>query len=153
MSNIIYEWSFSDTKDRGKLWYILAISIILWLSIWWIFTKQYWLSFIVLLIAWVSFFIENNSSDTIEIIISELWIKVWEYFYDFTSIEEYSFIYNWENAIFLRLSLTKKWLKKIDLKVNNEICSDLKNILPNLAKEAKWWELTNSEKIINLLKL
>lgn len=153
MSNIIYEWSFSDKKNRGKLWYILAISVILWLSIWWIFTKQYGLSFIVLLIAWVSFFIENNSSDIIDISISELWIKVWEYFYDFSSIEDYSFIYNWENAIYLRLNLNKKWIKKIDLKIDNEICSNLKNTLPNFIKEVKWWELTSSEKIINLLKL
>lgn len=153
MSNTIYEWSFSDSKNRWKLWYILAISVILWLTIWWIFTKQYWLSFIVILLAWISLFIENNSSETIEVKINELWIKIWEYFYDFKSIDNYSFIYSGENAIFLRLTLNKKWIKKIDLKIDNYICSKLKNILNQFINEEKWWELTFSEKMINLLKL
>lgn len=153
MSNIIYEWNFSDSKDRGKLWYIFAVSIILWLAIWWIFTKQYWLSFIVILIAWISFFIENNSSGSVDIKISDIWIKISDYFYDFSSITEYSFIYLWEEAVFLRLRLNKKGIKQIDLKIDNNIYSDLKNILPNFINEVKWWELTFTEKFINLLKL
>jgi len=153
MSNTIYNWNFSDSKNRWKLWYIIAISIILGLAIWWIFTKQYWLSFIVFLVAWISFFIDNNSSDDVEVYISDLWIKVGDYFYDYSWINNYSFIYSWSNATFLRLDLNKKWIKRIDLKIDNEICSQLKNILPNFIEETKWWELTNSEKIINLLKL
>lgn len=153
MSNTIYEWNFSDAKNRGKLWYIIAISVILWLAIWWIFTKQYGLSFIVFLIAWISFFIENNSAETVEITITELWIKVWDYFYDFSAINDFSFIYSWSDAILLRLSLNKKWIKRIDLKIDNEICSELKKLLPNYIEEVKWGELTSSEKIINLLKL
>ncbi len=153
MSNTIYEWSFSDSKNRGKLWYIIAISVILWLAIWWIFTKQYWLSFIVFLIAWISFFIENNSAENIDVNITELWISIWDYFYDFSTINNFSFIYSWNNAILIRLELSKKWIKKIDLKVDDQICSDLKKILPNYIEELKWWELTNSEKLINLLKL
>lgn len=153
MSNTIYEWNFSDSKNRWKLWYILAISVILWLTIWWIFTKQYWLSFIVILLAWISLFIENNSSETIEVKISDLWIKIWDYFYDFKSIDNYSFIYSWENAIYLRLILNKNTIKKIDLKINNSICADLKNILNQVIDEEKWWELTSTEKLINLLKL
>lgn len=153
MSNTIYKWNFSDTKNRGKLWYIIAISVILWLAIWWIFTKQYWLSFIVFLIAWVSFFIENNSSDTIYVEITDLGVKIWDYFYEFSSINEFSYIYYWDTAILLRLNLNKKGIKQIDLKIDNNICLDLKNILPQYLNEGKWWKLTNSEKLINLLKL
>ncbi len=153
MSNIIYEWNFSDTKNRGSLWYIIAISIILWLAIWWIFTKQYWLSLIVFLITWITFFIENNSSEFVNIEISDLWIKIWDYFYDFSSINDFSYIYSWNDATLLRLKLNKKGIKQIDLKINNDICMELKNILPNYLNEVKWWKLTNSEKLINLLKL
>ena len=153
MSNIIYEWNFSDTKNRGSLWYIIVISIILWLAIWWIFTKQYWLSLIVFLITWITFFIENNSSEFVNIEISDLWIKIWDYFYDFSSINDFSYIYSWNDATLLRLKLNKKGIKQIDLKINNDICMELKNILPNYLNEVKWWKLTNSEKLINLLKL
>lgn len=153
MNESIYEWEFSDIKNRWKLWYIIAISIVIWLSIWWILTKQFGLSFIVLLIAWVTLFIENNSEDKVIVKITSLWLKISDSFYDYTNIESYNFIYNWDDAIFIRLIVKKSWLKKIDLKINNIICSEIKNILPEFINENKWWQLTNSEKIINLLKL
>jgi len=153
MSNIIYSWKFDDNKNRWALWYIIAISVVLWLAIWGFFTKQYWMSFIVLLIAWLVYFVENNSEDNVEIFLSDLWIKIDNGFYDYSKIDSYWFIYNWENSILLRLNLNTRWLRNIDVKVDNNITSDLKNILPNYINENPKSELTFSEKIINLLKL
>jgi hypothetical protein len=153
MMNIIYKWTFSDEKNRWKLWYIIAISVILWLAIWWIFTKQYFLSFIIILIAWIYSFVENNSSDIIEVIINDSGIKINEAFYDYSKIENFSFIYSWEELIYLRLILNKKWIKKIDLRINNKIWKELKEILPNFIKEAENWELSGTDKLINILKL
>jgi len=98
-------------------------------------------------------FIENNSDDDVTVKISELWIGIWESFYDFSRIDSYSFIYSWDKSIFLRLNLNKKWLKNIDLIVNNETTARLNEILPNFLEENPKWELTLSEKIISLLKL
>jgi len=153
MENILYSWEFSDEKNRWAFWYIIAISVVIWLVFWWVFTWQYWLSIIAILWAWVMFFIENNTSKEIKVEITSLWIKIWENFYDFWKIENYSFIYNKENAVFLRLILNKRWISLINLKIDNRICSDLKTILPNFVKEEKDWELSTSEKIINILKL
>lgn len=153
MEKLIYKWQFFDKKERGKLWYIIIISVFFWIIIWWILTKQYWLSFITALVLWVTFFIENNSPDYIEANITELWIKVWEIFYDFSKIETYSFIYSWENAILLRLNLRKKWLKILDLKIDNNILLDLKEILPSFIEENPDWKLSTSEKLISFLKL
>lgn len=151
--DILYTWKFEDKKNRGAMWYIIALSIVIWLSIWWFLTKQYWMSFIILLISWLSFFIENNSDDEVEIYITTLGIKIWNSFYDFPKIISYSFIYDWENAIFLKLNLNKKWIKTINLKVNNEITQDTKTILSEFIKENPKWKLSFSEKIISLLKL
>ncbi len=153
MENLIYSWNFSDTKNRWKFWYIIAISIVIWLTVWWIFTKQYWLSFIIILIAWVFLFVENNSPDTIEVKINNLWIQVSDSFYDFSKIDNYSFIYNKENAVYLKLWINKKWLKSLNLKIDNNICSSLKEILPNYIEESTDWELSGVEKLINFLKL
>ncbi len=153
MENFSYEWSFSDEKNRWKFWYIIAISIVLGISIWWIITNQYWLTAIVLLIAWISFFIENNSSDNINVKINEIWIKIWDYFYDYQKIEKFWFIYNNENAEYLRLNMKKSAIKNIDLKIDNKIYTDLKNILPNFLEEAEKTELTKIEKLIKILKL
>jgi len=153
MSEIIYTWTFSSKKHRWSSWYIIAFSIVIWLVIWWFLTKQYWMSFIILLISWLWLFVENNSEDDIIIEINELWVKAWDSFYDFSRIDSYSFIYSWEKAIFLRLNMNKKWLRNIDLIVNNDVVSKLNNILPNFLEENPKEELTITEKIISLLKL
>lgn len=151
--NILYSWKFDDNKNRGSMWYIIALSVVIWLAIWWFLTKQYWMSIIILLIAWVFYYIENNSDDEINVIINELWIKIWSSFYDFSKIDSYSFIYNWENAVFLRLELNKKWLRVLDLDIDNTIAVNLKWILTNYLTENPKGELKFVEKIISLLKL
>jgi hypothetical protein len=153
MNQILYNWTFDDTKNRSALWYIIALSIVIWFTIWWFFTKQYWMSFLMLLVAWVFFFVENNADDTIHVSITELWIKVWDIFYDYTVLDGYSFIYSWEEAILLRLSTNKSWIKRLDLKINSEIAVQLKEILPNYIEAKDNQELSMTEKIINLLQL
>lgn len=153
MSEKIYTWEFDDKRNRWSLWYIIALSFVIWISIWWFFTKQYWLSFITLLISWLIYFVDNNSEDTIIVTITELWIKISWAFYDFTSVESFWVVYKWEEAILLRLNLKRKWLKNIDVKVNNDNISDIQNILLNYIEETPRIELTFSEKMIHLLKL
>lgn len=153
MTDIYYTWKFEDKKNRSSLWYIIALSIVIWLAIWWFLTKQYGMSFIVLLIAWLTYFIENNSDDEIEVKIWELWIKIWESFYEYSRINSYSIIYDKENAVFLRLNMNKKWLNNIDLIINNTVISEINKILPQFLEEDSKWELSLSEKIIHLLKL
>lgn len=153
MENIIYSWTFSENKNRGAFWYIIAISIVLWVVFWWIITSQYWLSIVMFLAAWVLFYIENNSSWEVLVQLSSLWIKIWENFYDYSKINSYSLIYNKSDAIFLRISLLKRWLKVINLKIDNKIWEDLKQILPNFIKEEPQADLSFVDKLIIFLKL
>lgn len=153
MSENIYSWEFEDNKNRSSLWYIIALSIVLWLSIWWFFTKQYWMSFIILLIAGLVYFVENNSEDVVEVSINELWVKIAWLFYDFKSIESFWIVYKWEEAILLRLNLNKRWIRNIDVKVDNNIVNDIKMTLWNYIEETPKIELSFSEKMIQLLKL
>jgi hypothetical protein len=149
----IYSWEFEDRKNRWTLWYTIALSIVIWISIWWFFTKQYSLSFIVLLISWLVYFVENNSEDKIKVIVSNLWIKVSNSFYDYKSINNYSIVYKSEEAILIRLHLNRKWLRFLDIKIDNNIISELKPILTDYIEEWEKTELTLSEKFTNLLKL
>ncbi len=153
MSEILYSWEFNDEKNRWKMWYIIAISIVIWSSIWWFFTKQYWLSFIVLLVAWLYYFIENNSQDLVKIEITNNWINIDWKFYDYSSIDSFWFIYKNENPIWLRLNLNKKWLRFLDLKITRNNLNYIKNILSKNLEETDKIDLTLSEKFINLLKL
>ena len=151
--NTIYTWSFSEEKNRWALWYIIAISIVIWFAFWWIITQIYWLSIAIVLAAGILFYIENNSSKIVEVEITTLWISFWWVLYDFWKIDNFSFIYYKKNAIYLKIVLNKKWLKNINLRVDNKICEDLKQILPNFIKEEKDWDLTFADRLINFLKL
>lgn len=153
MENIIYSWNFSEQKNRWAFWYIIAISIVIWVVFWGILTWQYGLSIVMFLAAWVLFFIENNSSENVLVQLNSLWIQIWENFYDYTKIENFSIIYDKSNPIYCKLVLNKRWLKVINLKINNKVWEDLKQILPNFIREEKNWELNFADKLIILLKL
>ncbi len=152
-NEVLYGWSFSNDKNRGSLWYIIALSVVIWLVIWGFLSRQYPLSFLIILITWVYFFVENNSEDIINISLTQLWIKLNNSFYDYSKIGSYTIIYNWEQAVILRLTLVKKWLKYLDIKINNEIAIILKEVLPNYIKEDEKWELSLTDKLIQILKL
>lgn len=151
--NKIYSWNFEDKKNRWASWYTIALAIVIWLAIWWFLTKQYWMSFIVLLVAWVFYFLENNSEDEVFVALTDLWIQIGQSFYDYSKIENYTYIYDWSNPIYLRLSLNRTGIKNIDLKIDEKIILDLKNILPNYLEENPKWELSFVEKVIERLKL
>ena len=151
--NTIYNWNFSTEKNRWELWYIIWFSVVVWLVTWGFFSWQYWMSFVILLISWLYFFMENNSEDIVQIAVTELWINIANSFYDFSRINSYTFIYEWPNATLLRLNLENKGIKNIDLKVDNNITADLKNILPNFIEENPKIDMTFSEKLIRMLKL
>lgn len=151
--NEIFSWSFSNDKGRWNMWYVIALSVVIGLVVWWFLTRQYVMSFLVILITGVTFFVENNSEENTTVIITPLGIKVNNFFYDFPKVSSYSIIYDGEYAILLRLSLIKKWIAYIDLSIDNETAYALKEILPNFLREDEKWELTFTDKIIRLLKL
>lgn len=150
---ILYSWSFDDKKERSPFWYIIAISVVIGFAIWGFLTKQYGMSFVILLVAGVAFFVENNSEDTIQVIVRELGIKVGDKFYDYSRINSYTLIYSWENAIFLRLNLKQRWVRMIDIKVNNTIAADVKQVLVNFIEENPKQDMSFLDRIIYLLKL
>lgn len=151
--NILYSWEFEDNNDRGPYWYIIALSIIVWIAIWWFITNQYWMSIVILFISWLFYYIENNSEDVINVTLSDVWVQIWKKFYDYSKIEKYTYIYEWENPILLRLVINRVSIKHIDLKINMQNMTETKNILPNYIEEDAKWELSFMERLIYKMKL
>lgn len=149
----LYAWNFSTDKQRSGLWYMIALSVVIGLVVWGFMTKQYVMSFLIILITGISFFIENNSEENITVTLNQLWIKINNSFYDYSKIASYTFIYDWEFAVILRLHLLNKWIKVVDLQVDNSITIDLKQILPNFVNEDEKAELSFTDKLIRWLKL
>ena len=149
----LYNWSYEDNKNRSPLWYIIALSVAIWLIIWWFFTRQYWMSIVVMLIVGFFFYIENNSEDTVDVIITELWIKVQDMFYDYSRIAGYSLVYSGDQAMYLRLNLKKRGIGTANLRIDNDIASNIRQILPNYIQEQDQQEVTLTERILHMLKL
>lgn len=153
MSNILYSWKFEDKKHRSQLWYIIALSIVIWLTIWWFLTKQYWMSFIILLISWLVFFVENNSEDEVQVQLAEQWLYIWSTFYDYSSIKKFSVWYQNDSAEFLRLHLTKTWIAILDLKISSEILPEIQNVLTQYMEDWGKAEISSTDKLIRFLNL
>lgn len=151
--NILYTWTFDDTKNRSAFWYIAAISIVIGFAVWGFLTKQYGMSFVVLLVAGVAFFVENNSADHVDVSLTDLGIQVENAFYDYSRIQSYTMIYSHGQAIFLRLSLTQRGIRNIDLRLDNTVATELKNILSNYLEENPKQDMSFLDRIIYLLKL
>ncbi len=151
-TEILYSWNFSTEKERWKFWYTIALALVIWIVIRGFIMKQWGLSFVVMIIAWVYLFIENSSDSKIEVKVSDLWIFVNNSFYEFAKMAWYSIIYEDSEPIFLRLYL-KTWIKILDLDINMQVAKELKNILWNYLEENENWKLTFWDKIIRMLKL
>ncbi len=150
---MIYSWIFSTEKNRGASWLIIAATVMIAFVIWGFVSKMYMMSIAILLVSGIYFFSENNSDPEVTVQVTNLWIKVWNNFFDFSKISSYSFIYEEDRAVLLRLKLINKWFKVIDLKIDNDIALDLKAILPDFIAEDPKEDFTTIEKIIRLLKL
>lgn len=149
----IYFWEFESKKEKSNLWYTIAASIIIWIIVWAFISKQFWLSFIVLISSWLYYFLEINFDNFVKVTIKDQWIEIWNNFYDYSSILSYSMVYDWNNVLFLRLHFKKRAFKYIDLNVNNDIIKDIKNILSNYLEESQDEKLNFYEKIIKLLNI
>jgi len=154
MSDLLYLWSFDSKKNRSSLWYVIVLSIAIGLIIWGFLSKQFWMSFVIIILIWLIFYIENNSSDIIKVNIIETWIKVENNFYAFSNLSSYTIIYENDMAVLLRLNISNKfWTRNIDVGIDNTITSDIKNILSNFLEENNKQQLTFIEKMTRLLKL
>ncbi len=154
MSNIFFSWKINTKKERWAFWYILVFSIAIWLIVWGFLTKQYWMSFVIILIIGIYFYVENNSSDMYDVKITELWISVWDSFYPFSSIKNFSIVYDEDKAIYLRIYLIKKiWIIPININIDNSIVSNIENILKNFLEQKESENITFTEKLINISKI
>ncbi|NUJ98271.1 hypothetical protein HGA92_05885 [Candidatus Gracilibacteria bacterium] len=153
METILYTWKFSAKKERSKLWYIIGLSIVIGLVIWGFLTSQYGMSFIIILIAGISYFLEINGEDEILVQVEQLGIKIGEGFYDYGKIQSFTFIYDEANAILLRLKTNKKGVAVIDIDVDNTIAQQLRPILASFLQEDEKEDISFIDRLVKILKL
>ncbi len=150
----MFNWKFNSKKERGASWYTLAIIIALVLIIWWFIMGLYVMSIVVFMFVWVYLLVDNNYPEVIEVIINENGIKIGDSFYDYSKIETFSIIYDRENPVLLRLRLTQKGFKVLDIPLINTLkTSNIREFLLRYIQEDEKWELSATDKILNYLKI
>ena len=154
MQDILYRWDFSTNKQKWSIWYISALAVIIGFVIWWFLSRQYGLSFILLLVCGIYIFNLNNSPERVEVVCTKQGIQVENTFYEYTRIRSFSFLSVWKEILFLRLSLVKGWAyRNIDIDINEKISEDLKQILPQFIEQDDTQELSFTERLIHMFKL
>ena len=149
----LYSWNFADNREKSALWYIIALSLAGWLIVFWFLTKLYGMSIVLMLIVWLYFLLENNADESVQVDITELGISIQWSFYDYSRIESFRFIYDEAEAIYLRLSIRKSWVKHMNIRVDNDIVTIIRPILSQFIQEDAKWDISTLEKIIHKLKL
>ncbi len=154
MWEVLYSWRFSSKKERSAVWYMIALSVVIGIVIWGFITRQYGLSLVLLLAAWIVFYVENNSEDEVSVNITETGIQLADSFYDFSKINQYIFMTNGNQTVMVRFFINK-WRSNrfLDIDIDSQITQDLKSILPNFLPEGQAQELSITDKIIHLFNL
>lgn len=148
----MFEWSVVIRKERSAAWYAIAGIVVASLVIWGFVEGIYALSVVAVVFAGVFLLVENNAPDSANVVVNENGVGVGSEFYDYGTIRTFSFLFEGKEPIYLRLTLSKKGIKTIDIDIpeGSEI-SNLRAFLADYAEEAKDSELTFSEKMIRVL--
>jgi len=111
------------------------------------------MSFVFLLLTGIVFYVENNAEDTIQVQVNSLGIRVSETFYDFSRIRSFSFIYDGDKPVFLKLRVAQRGIPIVQLKVDATIVPELRPILASYIEEDPKEDLSFLDRIIHILKL
>lgn len=152
-SAALLEWKYEDIKDRSPIWYMVALSIAIGLVIWGFFTRQYGMSIVIMLLAGIIFFIENNADDNVDVSITELGVKVQNNFYDYAKISSFYLVYQGDQAVYLRLNIKKRGIKTLSIRIDNSIAPNIRATLVNFIEESDQQEISFLEKLSHILKL
>ncbi|MFZ3232042.1 MAG: hypothetical protein WA194_00615 [Patescibacteria group bacterium] len=148
----MFEWNVVVRKEHSASWYAIAGIVIASLVIWGFVEGIYALSVVAVVFAGVFLLIENNAPDSAMVVVNENGIGVGSEFYDFGTIQTFSFLFEGKEPIYLRLTLARKGIKTVDIDIpeGSEI-SNLRAFLSGYAEESKDSELGFTERMLRIL--
>ena len=125
----MFNWQVPGRKNHSPRWYIMAGIFALSLAIWGIFTQIYALSVVVVILCGVYIMLENNAPDVVEAIVNENGIGIGEVFYDYGQIEDFTLVFNGQEAESIRLKLKKSNLRTMDIPLMDIPVADIRAFL------------------------
>ena len=131
----MFSWTISNEKNRGPMWYIFAIIIILVLVIYGIISGLYLMSVVAVLFSGVFLLIENNTLPTTRFFINEKHLQIDNTPYTWENFSHFSIV-DIGNRKILKLFPLKKFSPVFEIPLNSDINSaELYNFLKNFLEE------------------
>jgi hypothetical protein len=149
----MFNWQVPGRKNHTAKWYITAGIFALSLAIWGIFTQIYALSVVVVILCGVYIMLENNAPDFVDAIANENGIGIWEVFYDYGQIENFTIIFHGQVAEALRLKLKISNLRTMDIPLIDTPVADIRAFLLGYLPEGEGIELGFVDKMIDRMGL
>ncbi|MDQ1343830.1 MAG: hypothetical protein QG650_550, partial [Patescibacteria group bacterium] len=130
----MFEWNVTVRKERTAGWYAIAGICVASLVVWGFVEGIYALSVVAVIFAGVFLLIENNAPDSVMVNVNENGIGVGSEFYDYGMVENFAIIFDSGAPVLLRLRLTKKGIKTVDVDIPDG--SEVSNLRSYLAEHA-----------------
>jgi hypothetical protein len=147
-------WSFSSRHDHSASWYIIAIVVVLMLVVYGIVQGLYLMSVVSFLFAGVYLLMENNSTPTTAVEITDAGIQVGGSFYGYTQFARFSIVSIADTPAFVRLYPNKRLSPIIDIPFAGGVdIGDLRAYLSSHIEEEKNNTLSNADALIHAMKL
>ena len=150
----MFSWIYNVKKNKWKLWYLIAIAIILAFALWGLIMGLYAMTIVVLLLAWVYFLVENNSNNDVTVIIDEAWVTISNTFYSYSQLDYFAIIHSWNRPLLLRIK--HKWNNSsfTDVYLIEWLnISEIRIFLSDYIQEKSNVEMTFVEMILYMLKI
>lgn len=124
--NVLHSWSFKEFEEhqRGTIWYVIFLIIILGMSIYCIVSGNYLFLVIIVMFALLEVMFKFKKPDYIDFAIYSTGILYTDYFYSWDEIKEYYIIYDTSRnmqKIFFTFKKVTDSILPIDLNRQNPI--------------------------------
>ena len=149
-------WTFPGRTAKTPRWYLTGAIVALALVVWGYLMQMYIMSIVVFLLVGVYMLYENNSPDTIDVILNNDGILISGVFYDYAKIESFRVLYLGREPFALRIHLREQiaLMSRVDLRLTPDIDpTDVRVFLMQYLPEHESGELTTTERIIHALNL
>lgn len=152
--NILFAWTYASRFEKGALWYMIAITIVLTLVLYGISQWIWIMSVVVLLFAWVYMLHENNSPPTLRAEITDTGINTGNVFYEYARISSFTIIYTENVAHTLRIHVIKNIPPVCDIVLPLDMnIAELRAYLSTQIAEDPTEKFTFSDYLVRFLRL
>lgn len=139
--------------EKGKYWYVLAIIAVLGFAAYGVLTNSWTFSVVVLITAGVYYYIHSQDNPVIEVVVTDVGIRVGERVYRYTDLKTYWIDYNPPYVQDLHLVLRNDLKQDITIQMHGPNPTEVRTVLSQYLPEWEERQKNFTESITNVMGL